>query len=114
MTSSPGQARERLEFARARLAAARESLAAESTGPAAVSLQAAESAADQAEALLNGIEHMEAELTQAASALPTALREIDTDIAEATALPDRTGRWPGRHRGQGAGGGRRRARTSGR
>ena len=86
VTSSPGQARERLEFARGRLAAARQSLAADSAGEAAVSLQAAESAADQAESLLDGIGHLEAELTQAASALPTALREIDADIAEATAL----------------------------
>ena len=86
VTSSPAQARERLEFARGRLAAARQSLAADSAGEAAVSLQAAESAADQAEALLDGVGHLEAELTQAASALPTALREIDADIAEATAL----------------------------
>jgi uncharacterized membrane protein YgcG len=82
VTSSPDQARERLEFARGRLAAARQSLAAESAGEAAVSLQAAESAADQAESLLDGIGHLEAELTQAASALPTALREIDADLAE--------------------------------
>jgi uncharacterized membrane protein YgcG len=86
VTSSPGQARERLEFARGRLAAARQSLAADSADEAAVGLQAAESAADQAEALLDGIGHLEAELTQAASALPTALREIDADVAEATAL----------------------------
>ena len=86
VTFSPGQARERLEFARGRLAAARQSLADDSAGEAAVSLQAAESAADQAESLLDGIGHLEAELTQAASALPTALREIDADIAEATAL----------------------------
>jgi TPM domain len=85
--SSPGQARERLEFARGRLAEARQALAAGSAGEAAVSLQAAESAADQAESLLAGIEHMEAELTQAASALPAALREIDAVIAEATAAP---------------------------
>ncbi len=85
--SSPGQARERLDFARGRLAEARQALAAGSAGEAAVSLQAAESAADQAESLLAGIEHMEAELTQAASALPTALREIDAVIAEATAAP---------------------------
>jgi hypothetical protein len=83
--TSPAQARERLEFARGRLAEAREALATGSAGEAAVSLQAAESAADQAESLLAGIEHMEAELTQAASALPTALREIDAVIAEATA-----------------------------
>jgi hypothetical protein len=85
--SSPGQARERLEFARGRLAEARQALADGSAAEPAVSLQAAESAADQAESLLAGIEHMEAELTQAASALPTALREIDAVIAEATAAP---------------------------
>jgi hypothetical protein len=57
-----------------------------------VFLQAAESAADQAESLLDGIRHREAELTQAASALPTALREIGSDIASAqTLLADRPG-----------------------
>jgi hypothetical protein len=86
VATSPGQARERLEFARAGLSDARQALAADESGQAAVFLQAAESAADQAESLLDGIEHLEAELTQASSALPTALREIDTDIAEATAL----------------------------
>jgi uncharacterized membrane protein YgcG len=55
-------------------------------GKAAVYLQAAESAADQASELLDGIEHLEAELTQAASALPAALREIDADIAEGSVL----------------------------
>ena len=89
VTSSPGQARERLEFARGRLSAARQSLATDGPGESAVSLQAAESAADQAESLLDGIEHLEAELTQAASALPAALREIDSDLAEATSLPGR-------------------------
>jgi hypothetical protein len=86
VATSPGQARERLEFARGRADAARAALAEDSAGQAAVCLQAAESAADQAESLLNGIEHMQAELTQAYSALPTSLREIDADIAEATAL----------------------------
>jgi hypothetical protein len=86
VATSPGQARERLEFARGRADAARAALAEDSTGEAAVCLQAAESAADQAESLLTGIEHMQAELTQAYSALPTTLREIDADIAEATAL----------------------------
>jgi uncharacterized membrane protein YgcG len=86
VATSPGQARERLEFARGQADAARKALAEDSSGEAAVCLQAAESAADQAESLLTGIEHLEAELTQAFSALPTALREIDADIAEATAL----------------------------
>ncbi len=61
-------------------------MAEQKTGDAAVFLQAAESAADQASDLLSAVEHLEAELTQAASALPTALREIDADIAEGTAM----------------------------
>jgi hypothetical protein len=86
VATSPDEAGDRLEFARGQVADARTALAGESRGQAAVHLQAAESAADQAEALLNGIEHTEAELTQASSALPTALREIDADIAEGNAL----------------------------
>jgi hypothetical protein len=86
VATSPDEAGERLEFARGQVADARTALAGESRGQSAVHLQAAESAADQAEALLNGIEHTEAELTQASSALPTALREIDADIAEGNAL----------------------------
>jgi hypothetical protein len=84
--TSPDQARERLEFARGGVSEARRALATDDSGKAAVFLQAAESAADQAESLLDGIEHLEAELTQAASGLQAALREIDTDIAEGTAL----------------------------
>jgi uncharacterized membrane protein YgcG len=86
VASSPEQAAERLEFTHGRLTDARTALAADTSGEAAVFLQAAESAADQAESLLDGIEHLEAELTQASSALPAALREIDVEIAEATAL----------------------------
>lgn len=86
VSSSPGQASERLEFSRSSLAEARQALDATETDQAAVFLQAAESAADQAESLLDGIGHLEAELTQAASALPAALREIDVEIAEATEL----------------------------
>jgi len=86
VTTCPDQAGERLEFARERVANARKALADDSRGEASVHLQAAESAADQAEALLDGIEHMEAELTRASSALPTALREIDADIANGKAL----------------------------
>jgi hypothetical protein len=84
--AGPDQAARRLEFAAVWVTDARQALAADRAGQAAVSLQAAESAADQASDLLDGIKHLEAELTQAASALPAALREIDTDIAEATAV----------------------------
>jgi hypothetical protein len=86
VASNPGQAAERLEFAATSLASARQELADGQSGEAAVLLQAAESGADQATDLLNGVEHMEAELTQAASALPGGLREVDAEIAEATSL----------------------------
>jgi hypothetical protein len=86
VAANPGQARDRLEFARDGVSDARRALAAGQSGQPSVFLQAAEAAADQAEALLDGIEHLEAELTQASSALPAALREIDADIAEASAL----------------------------
>jgi hypothetical protein len=82
----PEQAARRLEFAAGWLTDAGQALAADQAGQAAVLLQAAESAADQASDLLDGIKHVEAGLTQAASALSAALREIDTDIAEASAV----------------------------
>jgi tetratricopeptide (TPR) repeat protein len=85
-SSSPAHAGDRLEFARTGLDDARQALAAGDSGQAAVFLQAAESAADQAESLLEGVDHLEAELTQASSALPAALREIDVEIDEATTL----------------------------
>ncbi len=87
VASSPSEAGTRLDFARTCIAAARQALDAGQTGRAAAALQTAESAADQAESLLDGIEHLEAELTQAASALPAALREIDVEIADAIELP---------------------------
>jgi hypothetical protein len=90
--AGPGQAARRLESAAGWVTDATHALAADRAGQAAVWLQAAESAADQASDLLDGIKHLEAQLTQAASALPAALREIDTDIAEATAVP--AGRQP--------------------
>ncbi len=90
VASNPDQAAERLEFAADCLASAREELAAGHSVAAAVLLQAAEAGADQATDLLTGVQHMEAELTQAASAVPAALREVDAEIAEATALLSRT------------------------
>ncbi len=86
VADSTGQARARLAFARSALASARQLLQARRGAEAAVLLQAAESSADQAESLLDGVGHRDAELTQASSALPTALREISADIAESAAL----------------------------
>jgi hypothetical protein len=86
VAASPDQAADRLVFAAGNLTDARQALAAGQAGRAAVLLQAAESAADQASDLLDGVEHLEAELTQALSALAAAIREIDTDVAEAAEL----------------------------
>jgi hypothetical protein len=95
VASNPGHAATRLEFAADSLASAEQAIAAGDAGKAAVLLQAAEAGADQATDLLTGVLHMEAELTQAASAVPAALREIDAEIAEATTLvtdaPDEEG-----------------------
>jgi hypothetical protein len=85
--TNPDQAAERLEFAAHSLASARQELAEGQRGHAAVLLQAAEAGADQATDLLDAVEHLEAELTQAASALPGALREMAAEIAESAALP---------------------------
>ena len=83
---NPDHAATRLEFAADCLASAEEAIAAGDRDKAAVLLQAAEASADQATDLLTGVLHLEAELTQAASAVPAALREIDAEIAEATAF----------------------------
>lgn len=86
VVANPDQASARLDFAVAAVASSRHDLAAGRTGRTAVLLQAAESAADQATDLLNAVEHVQAQLTQAASALPAALREADAEIAAAAAL----------------------------
>ena len=86
ISTNPDQAAGRLAFAASGVTDARAALAERRTGEAAVLLQAAESAADQAADLLSAVEHLEAELTQAASALPAALREIDADVAEGAAM----------------------------
>ena len=85
--ANPEHAAERLKFAAHSLASARQELADERRDQAAVLLQAAEAGADQATDLLDAVEHLEADLTQAASALPGALREIAAELAEAAALP---------------------------
>lgn len=85
VASNPDHAATRLQFAADCLASAEAASAAGEAGEAAVLLQAAEAGADQATDLLTGVLHMEAELTQAASAVPAALREIDAEMAEATA-----------------------------
>ena len=84
VAGNPGDALERLDFASDSLASAGDELAAGQAGRAVVLLQAAEASADEAVDLLDGVKHMEAELTQAASGLAAALREVDAEISEAT------------------------------
>jgi hypothetical protein len=86
VAANAGDALERLDFAGGSLASARNDLAAGVPGRAAVLLQAAEAGADEAADLLDGVKHMEAELTQAASGLAAALREVDAEIDEAMAV----------------------------
>jgi hypothetical protein len=81
--ANPDEAADRLGFATSSLASATQNLADGRSDEAAVLLQAAESGADQATDLLDAVQHLEAELTQAFSALPAALREVDAEIAEA-------------------------------
>jgi hypothetical protein len=85
VASNPDEAVVRLEFAADCLARARQELAGGRSPTAARLLQAAEATADQATDLLNGIERRQAQLTQAASALPGAQRELQAEMAEAAA-----------------------------
>ena len=87
VAANPDEAAERLDFATSVVAGARRGLAAGRAGTVAAPLQAAEAAADQAADLLTAVEHTAAGLTQAASALPAALREVGTEIADAQILP---------------------------
>jgi hypothetical protein len=86
VAANPDRAASRLDFAAASTARAGQDLTVRQTATAATLLQAAEAAADQATDLLNAVEHVQAQLTQAASVLPAALREVDADIADARVL----------------------------
>jgi len=91
VATNPEDAAERLDFASGSLTSARNELAVGQAGRAVVLLEVAEAGADEAADLLDAVKHMEAGLTQAASGLPAALREVDAEIGEATEVPP--GRW---------------------
>jgi tetratricopeptide (TPR) repeat protein len=86
VAANPDEAAGRLTFASAVVAGARSELGASRVGTVAATLQAAEAATDQAADLLTAVEHTAAGLTQAASALPAALREVGAEIADARTL----------------------------
>jgi hypothetical protein len=86
VAANPAEAAERLDFAASVVADAGSELAAGRPATVAAALQAAEAATDQAADLLTAVERTAAGLTQAASALPAALREVGAELADAHAL----------------------------
>jgi tetratricopeptide (TPR) repeat protein len=86
VAGNPDEAAERLDFATAVVADTGLELAAGRPGAVVAALQAAEAATDQAADLLTAVERTAAGLTQAASALPAALREVGAEIANAHTL----------------------------
>ncbi|MER6911475.1 TPM domain-containing protein [Streptomyces sp. NPDC000594] len=86
VATGPGEAGERLLFARAALDRAQAAVAAADHGAAAVQVRAAEAALAQAEALMEAVERRAQELAEAAGRLPGALTETDSDLAEARGL----------------------------
>jgi tetratricopeptide (TPR) repeat protein len=86
VAANPDEAAERLDFATAVVADAGSELTVGRPATVAAALQAAEAATDQAADLLTAVERTAAGLTQAASALPAALREVGAEIADARTL----------------------------
>ncbi|MCZ9352289.1 TPM domain-containing protein [Streptomyces mutabilis] len=80
------QARSRLQFAQNSLQQARQAVEGNDNGAAAVQVRAAEAAVAQANRLIEAIDRRAQELADAAGALPGALTETDTDLAEARGL----------------------------
>lgn len=81
-----GEATSRLEFARQNLRDGRRASERHDDGAVAVRVRAAEAAVAQASRLIDAVERRARELAEAADALPGALTETDTDLAEARGL----------------------------
>ncbi|MFC1415098.1 TPM domain-containing protein [Streptacidiphilus cavernicola] len=82
----PGEADQRLEFARGSLAQARQALSGGDSSGAAVFVRAAEGALDQAGTLLESVTRRAGELEQAEAGLRSAIAETEADLAEARAV----------------------------
>lgn len=92
IADNPEQASQRLAFAETLLGTAAAQIAAGNAAAAAVSIRAAEDAVTQAEVLQNAIARTRADLAQAETDAAALIADLETDIAAATALPDRDGR----------------------
>ncbi|MFI9542879.1 TPM domain-containing protein [Streptomyces sp. NPDC052016] len=80
------EAQSRLEFARNSLPEGRRAVERNDNGAAAIRVRAAEAAVAQARRLIDAVDRRARELHEAAEALPGALTETDTDLAEARGL----------------------------
>ncbi|MFD7322455.1 TPM domain-containing protein [Streptomyces sp. NPDC059875] len=86
VASDVEQAKDRLVFARTNLDQARQAVDAGENGLAAVHIRAAEGAVDQAARLSEAVDRRARELAEAVGRLPTALDEIEADLADARGL----------------------------
>ena len=87
VADNPNQADARVTFAQNALTEANARLAAGEASAAAVGIRAAEDAADQAVLLLDAVERLGADLEAAAKGVGGMLRELETDLVQARALP---------------------------
>lgn len=87
IADNPEQAIARLGFATQMLSDAESDLAANRTSDAAVSIRAAEEAVDQARLLLDAVERLDHDLTEARASFSAAIADLRGDIAAASALP---------------------------
>jgi uncharacterized membrane protein YgcG len=86
VTDAPEQAQSRLDFTAQNLAQARAALTAGDSARAALFVQAAQSAADQAQQLLEGVHRRAQDLEAAEKALGEAVRDAEQDLVDARAL----------------------------
>ncbi|MEU5973413.1 TPM domain-containing protein [Streptomyces sp. NPDC047315] len=83
VAADPGQARDRLVFAKTAVDRARTALGGADSATAAVQIRAAEGALAQATRLVEAVDRRAQEIAEAVGALPGALTETDSDLAEA-------------------------------
>ncbi len=92
IADNPEQARQRIAFADQQLALAQTAIGAGNGGEAAVSIRAAEEAVGQADLLEKAIDKLGDDLAAGEQSASALLRELEADIAAASALPDPDGR----------------------
>ncbi|MGV9316383.1 TPM domain-containing protein [Streptomyces sp. NPDC003691] len=91
VTGDAAAAGDRLVFAKTAADRARTALGAGENATAAVQIRAAEGALSQAGLLIEGVDRRARQLAEAVGALPGALTETDSDLAEARGVLDGTG-----------------------